>query len=295
MTAAIEVTDLGKAYRGRWALRHADVSVPMGRVVGLVGANGTGKSTLLHLAVGLLQPDEGEIRVLGGRPGDGPAQLSKVGFLAQDAPVYGSLTVADHLEMGARLNPSWDAELARHRVAAVGLDPRQKAAGLSGGQRSQLALTLAIGKRPELLLLDEPVASLDPLARRSFLQDLMELAADGLTIVLSSHLISDLERVCDHLVLLAHGHVRLDGAVDDILAEHQLITAPRLRLDQSSDREVIARSDTQRQTTLLVRSTRPVLDPTWSTAAVGIEDVVLAYMAQPHAAETGLHTVGSVS
>lgn len=295
MTAAIEAVDVGKSYRGRWALRHTSVSVPSGKVVGLVGANGAGKSTLLHLAVGLLQPSEGVIRVLGGRPGSTPAQLAKVGFLAQDAPIYGSLTVADHLELGARLNPSWDRAAAQVRIASVGLDPRQKASGLSGGQRSQLALTLAIGKRPDVLLLDEPVASLDPLARREFLQDLMELAADGLSIVLSSHLIGDLERVCDHLVVLAHGRARLAGDIDDLLAEHRFITAARLRPGQPIAHEVIARTDTARQTTLLVRGDRPVVDPTWSVAPVGLEEMVLAYMAQPVSEQQALRGIRGVA
>jgi len=285
--SAIEATDVGKRYGGRWALRHTSVSVPTGRVVGLVGGNGAGKSTLLHLAVGLLEPSEGDLRVLGGRPGRSPGQLGRVGFLAQDAPIYGSFTVSDHLELGARLNPSWDMAVARERVAKVGLDRHQKAVDLSGGQRAQLALTLAIGKRPELLLLDEPVASLDPLARRAFLQDLMELAADGLTIVMSSHLISDLERVCDHLVVLAHGHAQLAGDVDDILRDHRLITAPRLPPGQPSGHEVIERSDSPRQTTLLVRGTRPLLDPAWTVASVGLEELVLAYMGQPEAGRSG--------
>ena len=295
MTPAIEATDVGKRYGGRWALRNTSLSVPTGRVVGLVGANGSGKSTFLHLAVGLLQPSEGKIHVLGGRPGGTPGQLAKIGFLAQDAPIYGSLTVADHLELGARLNPSWDMAAAQERIAKVGLDHQQKAAELSGGQRAQLALTLAIGKRPELLLLDEPVASLDPLARRAFLQDLMELAADGLTIVLSSHLISDLERVCDHLVVLAHGHAQLAGDVDDILGEHRLITAPRLPPGQPGGHEVIERSDTPRQTTLLVRGNRPVLDPAWTVARVGLEELVLAYMAQPEPEQTVLGRVRGVA
>jgi ABC-2 type transport system ATP-binding protein len=295
VSTAIEATDLGKRYRGRWALRHTSLRVPGGKVVGLVGANGSGKSTLLHLAVGLLQPSEGEIRVLGGRPGSTHGQLAKVGLLAQDAPLYGSFTVADHLELGARCNPSWDMAAAQARIARVGLDRRQKAAALSGGQRSQLALTLAIGKRPDLLLLDEPVASLDPLARRQFLQDLMELAADGLSIVLSSHLIGDLERVCDHLVVLAHGHAALAGDVDDILDEHRLVTAPRLGPDQPSDHQVIARTDTTRQTTLLVRGGYPVLDPTWTVARVGLEEVVLAYMAEPPAGRPALSSVRGVA
>jgi ABC-2 type transport system ATP-binding protein len=295
VTSAIEATDVGKRYRGRWALRNTSLSVPTGRVVGLVGANGSGKSTFLHLAVGLLQPSEGEIHVLGGLPGGSPGQLAKIGFLAQDAPIYQSLTVADHLELGARLNPSWDMAAAQERITKVGLDHQQKAAQLSGGQRAQLALTLAIGKRPELLLLDEPVATLDPLARRAFLQDLMELAADGLTIVLSSHLISDLERVCDHLVVLAHGHAQLAGDVDDILDEHRLITAPRLPPGQPVGHVFIERSDTPRQTTLLIRGDSPVLDPAWTVARVGLEELVLAYMARPEPEPTALGRIRGVA
>jgi ABC-2 type transport system ATP-binding protein len=295
VTTAIDAADLGKCHGARWALRHTSLSVPTGKVVGLVGANGAGKSTLLHLSVGLLQPSEGKIRVLGGCPGDTGDQLANVGFVGQDAPLYGSFTVADHLELGRRLNPSWDLAAAEARIAKVGLDHKQKSAALSGGQRSQLALTLAIGKRPELLLLDEPVASLDPLARREFLQDLMEFAADGLSIVLSSHLISDLERVCDHLVVLAHGNVRLAGDIDDILGGHRLITAPRLQPDQPTDYTVIARTDTQRQTTLLVHSDRPPLDPTWTTARVGLEEIALAYMAQPTTGQQTLRSLKGVA
>ena len=201
---------------------------PRGHIVGLVGANGAGKTTLLHLTVGLLAPTAGTITALGARPAAGPHQLSRVGFLAQDAPVYSSLTVAEHLRLGQRLNPQWDRDLAADRVRRLGLDLGQRAGRLSVGQRSQLALTVAMGKRPELLLLDEPVASLDPLARREFLQDLMELAADLTpTVVLSSHLLSDVERVCDYLIVLADGQVRLQGAVDELLADHKILTGPR--------------------------------------------------------------------
>ncbi len=295
MTTAIEAADLGKSYGGRWALRHTSVSVPTGKVVGLVGANGAGKSTFLHLSVGLLQPSEGEVRVLGVPPGHTGDHLATVGFVGQDAPLYGSFSVADHLVLGGRLNPSWDMAAAEARIAKVGLDPKQKTAALSGGQRSQLALTMAIGKRPDLLLLDEPLASLDPLARRAFLQDLMEFAADGLSIVLSSHLISDLERVADHLVVLADGRVRLAGDIDDILGGHLLITAPRLRPDQPSEYSVVARSDSSRQTTLLVQGDQRPLDPTWTAARVGLEEIVLAYMAQPTAEQPTLSSVKGVA
>ena len=186
---AVATTSLGKRYGRRWALRECTLAIPEGRVVGLVGANGAGKTTLLHLAVGLITPTEGSITTCGGRPGASGEQLARVGFLAQDAPVYTALSVADHLRLGRELNPQWDDEFATGRVERLGLPPAQRAGRLSGGQRSQLALTLAMAKRPELLVLDEPVSSLDPLARREFLQDLMELvaehAADGRALLAS--------------------------------------------------------------------------------------------------------------
>ena len=282
MTAAIQATVLGKRYGRTWALRESTLTVPTGRVVGLVGSNGAGKSTFLNLAVGLLQPTEGQITVLGGRPGRKVDQLAKVGFLAQDVPLYSGLTVGDHLRLGARLNPKWDALAAEARIARVGLDRSQRAGGLSGGQRAQLALAVAIGKCPELLILDEPVASLDPLARREFLADLMDLAADGLSIVLSSHLLADVERVCDHLIVLAAGRVRLAGDVDGLLATHKVLVGARRDPDRlPTDQTVIQQSHTDRQSTFLVHTTKPVLDPTWTVSDVGLEDLVLAYMAAP--------------
>ena len=170
MTAVLETTGLGKQYGKRWALHDCSLTIPEGRVVGLVGPNGAGKTTLLQLAAGLLTPTAGTIEVLSGRPGDGPDQLGRVGFVAQDTPTYSRLSVSQHLRMGGLLNPHWDDELAARRIEVLDIDPRQRAGSLSGGQRAQLALTLAIAKRPEVLLLDEPVASLDPLARREFLK-----------------------------------------------------------------------------------------------------------------------------
>lgn len=280
MTAAIEASAVGKRYGRTWALRQNTMTVPAGRVVGLVGSNGAGKSTLLNLAVGLLQPTEGQITVLGGRPGRDADQLAKVGFLAQDVPLYSDLTVGDHLQLGARLNPRWDATAATARIVRAGLDPARRAGELSGGQRAQLALAVAIGKCPELLILDEPVASLDPLARRQFLADLMELAADGLSIILSSHLLADVERVCDHLIVLAAGRVRLAGDVDGLLATHRVLMGARREPDRLPiDQTVIQQSHTDRQSTFLVHTTQPVLDPSWTVSEVGLEDLVLAYMA----------------
>ncbi len=282
MTAAVEACGLGKKYRRRWALRDCTLSVPEGRVVGLVGPNGAGKTTLLHLAVGLLAPSAGTIEVLDGRPGEGPEQLARVGFVAQDTPTYAGLSVAQHLKMGAGLNRGWDADLAAKRIEKLGLDPRQRTGSLSGGQRAQLALTLAIAKRPRLLLLDEPVASLDPLARREFLADLMEVvAAEDVSVVLSSHLVADLERVCDHLIVLAGAKVQLSGDVADLLACHHRLSGPR-RDPRSlpAGQRVIEESHTDKQTTLLVRSDDPILDPSWTVRPVTMEDLVLAYMNQ---------------
>ena len=282
MTAVVETHGLGKRYRRLWALADCTLTIPAGHVVGLVGPNGAGKTTLLNLATGMLAPTTGTIEVLGGRPAADPAQLARVGYLAQDAPVYAGLSVADHLRLGAHLNPGWDADQARDRVGRLDLDPGQKAGTLSGGQRAQLALTMAVAKRPELLILDEPVASLDPLARREFLQDLMETVAEQqVSVVLSSHLISDLERVCDHVIVLVDSRVRVAGAVDELLATHHLLSGPRRDPASLPDGvEVISASHTDVQTTLLVRTGGPVFDPVWTVSEVGLEDLVLAYMKQ---------------
>ena len=282
MTAVVTTEGLGKRYRTKWALSDCTLSIPAGHVVGLVGPNGAGKTTLLNLATGLLAPTAGTIEVLGGRPAAGPAQLAKVGYLAQDAPVYAGLSVADHLKLGVRLNPGWDADLARDRVTRLDLDPRQKAGSLSGGQRAQLALTMATSKRPELLILDEPVAALDPLARREFLSDLMETVAEQeVSVVLSSHLISDLERVCDYLIVLIASRVRVAGPVDELLSTHYLLAGPRrdpARLP--AGQEVISASHTDVQSTLLVRTADRILDPAWTVSEISLEDLVLAYLSQ---------------
>ena len=283
----LQASGLGKRFGRRWALRDCTLSVPRGRVVGLVGPNGAGKTTLLNLAVGLLGPSAGTINVLGGQPAASPAQLGRVGFVAQETPVYAALTVADHLRLGGWLNPGWDAGMARQRIEQLGLDPRQRAGKLSGGQRAQLALTLALAKRPELLILDEPVASLDPLARRAFLQHLMEAVAEHeLSVVLSSHLVADLERVCDYLIVLVASRVQLTGEVEALLASHHRLTgARRDPASLPANQAVIEASHTDRQSTLLVRSDSPIHDPAWTVEEVSMEDLVLAYMGQAGEAE----------
>jgi ABC-2 type transport system ATP-binding protein len=282
VTVALRAQGLGKSYGRRQALSDCTLDVPAGRVVGLVGPNGAGKTTLLNLAVGMLEPTAGTIEVLGGRPGAGPAQLARVGFVAQDTPTYAALSVEDHLRLGARLNPGWDDALARDRIRGVGLDLEQRAGNLSGGQRAQLALTLGVAKRPELLVLDEPVSSLDPLARREFLQDLMETVAEhGLSVVLSSHLVSDVERVCDHLIVLVASRLQLAGDLDTLLATHHRLTgARRDPATLPADQHVISASHTDRQTTLLVRTDAPIHDPGWTVSRLSLEDLVLAYMGQ---------------
>jgi len=290
---ALHASGLGKRYRQRWALSDCSLQIPEGRVAGLVGPNGAGKTTLLHLAVGLLTPDAGAVTVLDGQPASGPDQLAKVGFVAQDTPVYAGLSVADHLRFGARLNPGWDAAYAAARVARLDVDPGQRAGKLSGGQRAQLALTLALAKRPRLLILDEPVASLDPLARREFLQDLMEAVAEWeVSVILSSHLVNDLERVCDYLVVLAASRVQIAGDVDALIASHHRLIGPRRDpASLPSDQQVIQASHTDRQSTLIVQSRHPVLDPAWTVEQLNLEDLVLAYMSQASDAARGRRPV----
>ena len=285
MTGVIETAGLTKRYGRRTALDDCTLSIPGGHVVGLVGPNGAGKTTLLQLAVGLIRPTAGSISVLGDRPAAGPRQLARVGFVAQDAPVYASLSVADHLKLGAKLNPGWDAAAAARRIEQLDLDPRQRAGKLSGGQRAQLALTLAIGKRPDLLVLDEPVASLDPLARREFLQDLMAFTAEtGTSVVLSSHLIADLERVCDYLVVLTSAHVQVADEVEDLLASHWRLTGPRQDGGVPPGCRVLHASHTERQSTYLVRCSVPVDHPGWVAEPLNLEDLVLAYLSSSRAA-----------
>ncbi|MEV4896073.1 ABC transporter ATP-binding protein [Nonomuraea sp. NPDC055795] len=283
MTAVLQAHELGRRYGRRWALRDCTIDIPAGHVVGLVGPNGAGKTTLLKMAAGQLAPTSGGITVLGGLPAAGPAQLAKVGFVAQDTPVYAGLSVADHLRLGARLNPGWDAELARDRIAALGLDPAHKAGRLSGGQRAQLALTLGLAKRPQLLILDEPVASLDPLARREFLQGLMEAVVEHeLSVLLSSHLVADLERTCDYLIVLVDSRVRVAGEADRLLATHHRLTGPRRDPGRlPADQEIVSASHTDRQSTFIVRTESPIHDPAWTVSRLSLEDLVLAYMEKP--------------
>jgi ABC-type multidrug transport system ATPase subunit len=286
----LETDRLGKRYGNKWALRDCSLQLPAGRIAALVGPNGAGKSTLLHLAVGLLRPDAGAVRVFGQPPYRDTGVLSGIGFVAQDTPLYRDFTAAELVVMGAKLNRHWDGDLARNRLAQLGIPPRQPVGKLSGGQRAQVALALALAKRPRLLLLDEPIASLDPLARREFLQSLMgSVAESGTTVLLSSHLLGDLERVCDYLVVLHASRVQLAGAVDDLVAEHRLLVGPRHGDGPIAGvRAVVRASHTDRQSTLLVRVEDGFDDPQWTVREVTLEDVILAYLADGDADATHL-------
>ena len=283
MTAALATSGLGRRYGSQWALRDCNLEIPRGTVTALVGPNGAGKTTLLRLAVGLTGPSAGSVRVFGLDPRQQAGEaLPRVGFLAQEHPLYGGFTVAEMLRVGGELNPGWDDEAAHSRIAALDLPLKKKVRSLSGGQRAQVALTLALAKRPELLLLDEPVASLDPLARREFLQSVLEAVAEHeLTVVLSSHIVAELERVCDHLVILAVGRAQLVGQIEEIVASHRLLTGPRDEADDVARmHDVVRVSHAERQTTLLVRANGHVYDSRWTVHELDLEEIVLAYLGQ---------------
>jgi ABC-2 type transport system ATP-binding protein len=284
---ALEATALGKRYGSNWALRDCTLTVPAGSVTALVGPNGAGKTTLFQLAVGLIEPAFGAISVLGHDPRAEPlAVLPHVGFVAQDHPLPRRFTVGETLRLGRELNPSWDDAVAERRVDELGLSRRQHVGTLSGGQQAQVALTLALAKRPQLLLLDEPVASLDPLARREFLTGVVRAVTEnGITVVLSSHIVADLERVCDRLIILGDGRTQLVGPIEDVLASHRLLTGPRTDpATVARVHRVIRESHTERQTTLLVRSNGHVYDARWEIHEVDLEEIVLAYLGSTNAA-----------
>jgi ABC-2 type transport system ATP-binding protein len=279
VNAALQATSLSKRYGKHWALQDCTFELSTGTIAGLVGPNGAGKTTLLHVAVGLLEPTAGSIEVLGERPNDATL-LSRIGFVAQDMPLYKNFTVKDLLSFGAHMNRTFDAALARSRMDRLQISPDRRAGELSGGQRAQVALALALAKHPEILLLDEPLAGLDPLARREFLQTLMEGVADGdVTVVLSSHLLADLERVCDHMMILATGRIRLIGDTSDLVARHRVLIGPLERAASIAGvARVLDESYTDRQATLLVEVDGPIIDPAWTVQEASLEDIVLAHL-----------------
>ena len=286
MNRALSVKGLTKRYRATWALRDCTFSLPAGRLAALVGPNGAGKTTLMHLAVGLLAPSSGEIDVFGWSPRKHPLQvLSRVGFVAQDRPLYRRFTVAETLRLGRELNPRWDQGAVESRMRRLQIPLDRPAGRLSGGQAAQVALALALGKGADLLLLDEPVVNLDPLARREFLRELVDaVASDGLTAVLSSHVIAELERVCDYLIILANGRVQVMGDIDELLGSHKLLVGPRIDpATIAGDSTVIEAKHTELESALLVKTNGHMPPSQWRTHDVSLEDLVLGYLGNSRA------------
>jgi ABC-2 type transport system ATP-binding protein len=282
MNTVLRGERLGKRYGSFWALKDCSFVLAQGRVTALVGPNGAGKSTLLELAVGLLSPTEGTIEVLGASPTREPARvLPRVGFVAQEHPLYRGFSVEETLHFGRTTNPHWDDSWARRRIAQIGLPLKKKVGHLSGGQQAQVSLVLSLAKRPELLLLDEPIAGFDPLARRDFLQVLMETVAEsGVAVLLSSHILGDLERVCDSLMVLSGGRIHLSDGIEHMLASHRLIIGPvGEEMLASCAHSVIDRSRTEKQVATLVKLDAPlVLSDLWSVHEPTLEEIVLGYL-----------------
>jgi ABC-2 type transport system ATP-binding protein len=283
----IEASGLGRRYGGTWALRDCTVAIPAGHVAALVGPNGAGKTTLLNLAAGLAAPSAGDVTVLGGQPTGSPVALDGIAFVAQDTPMYKNLSARDMLHLTRNLNRRFDQQYAEGRLGELGIPLKRRAGKLSGGQQAQLALTLALARRPRLLVLDEPVAMLDPVARHDFMASVMiAMAADGVSVVLSSHVLAELERVADYLILMSRGRVQLAGEIDDLLASHRLLTGPAAEADRYADRlSVVHARRGEAQAHLLVQATadEPV-PPGWEAHLVGLEELALAYLREPAAA-----------
>jgi ABC-2 type transport system ATP-binding protein len=282
----IEASGLGKRYGSTWALRECALAIPAGHVAALVGPNGAGKTTLLNLAVGLAEPTAGVVTVLGGLPAGSPAALDGIAFVAQDKPLYKNLSAADMLHLTRNLNRRFDQGYAQARLGELGIPPKRKAGRLSGGQQAQLALTLALARRPRLLVLDEPVAMLDPVARHDFMATVLTaMADDGVSVVLSSHVLAELERVADYLILMSRGRVQVTGGIEELLASHRVLTGPAAEAASYAGRPVVHLRRGEVQAHLLVRATAddPV-PPGWEANPVGLEELVLAYLREPGAA-----------
>jgi len=287
---ALRAERLGRRYGKVWGLRDCTLEVPAGAVAALVGPNGAGKTTLLEMIIGLLKPTEGQVSVFGETSHAGAAgTLARVGYVAQDHPLYRDFTVADMFHLGQAMNPGWDRKLAAARIDALGIPLKRKVRQLSGGQQAQVSLTMALAKRAPLLVLDEPVSSLDPVARLEFMRDVMASAAEAgtdLTFLISSHVVSELERICDWLIILANGHVQLAGPADGLLAAHRLLTVPRDTPDAELPGTAIHRTDSDspshQHSTVLVRTgaDQPAARsrPGWQVGTASFEQLVLGYL-----------------
>ncbi len=285
--AAVETLGLGKRYRHTWGLQDCSFRLPPGRIAGLVGPNGAGKSTLLRMLAGISTPTAGEMNVLGRPPGTcSPDVLARIAYLDQERPLYRGFRVSEMLRFGRELNPRWDDARARRCLDDLAISPGARISRLSGGQQAQVALTMCLAKRPELLLLDEPVAALDPLARDDLMHVLLQsVVNDGATVLLSSHAVADLATVCDYVIILSASRVQLAGELDDVLASHWLLIGPSGAASPAPDAAVISSVTAGRQTTMLVRTGStatglPVTDPAWEMAQPSLEEIVLAYLRQ---------------
>lgn len=283
MTAAIETRALGKRYGKQWALQDCTFSLPAGRIAGLVGPNGAGKTTLMHLLIGLLTPSNGSARVFGLSSTDQLSKvLAKVGFVGQNHPLYSTFTVGDMLKFGRHLNPVWDESLAMQRLEQLDIPLDRPTGKLSGGQQAQVALLLALAKRPDLLILDEPVGSLDPLARHQFLQILMDsVAQDGQTVLISSHQLEDLERVCDTLLLLSHSRLLIAEDIEGMLASHRWLLCHAEGSEHLERQYPIVKTiNTAKSSRLLIRVDPQdrQIDTAAGVEKISLEELILAYL-----------------
>jgi ABC-2 type transport system ATP-binding protein len=288
-TAALETTGLGKRYRSKWGLKDCTLSLPKGRVAALVGPNGAGKSTLLRMAAGITTPSAGDITVFGSSPQHQTVDvLARIGYLDQERPLYKSFRVSEMLRMGRKLNGRWDDAGAREYLGGLDISLDARVGKLSVGQQAQVALTLCIAKRPDLLLLDEPVAALDPLARAQLMQLLLSSVAEhGTTVLLSSHALPDLELACDYLIIVSGARVTLAGDLEEVRVGHRLLVGPKREASAvPAGAVVISATDTARQSTWLIRCKGPISDPTWNVAEPTLEEIVLAYLRQSAAPPT---------
>jgi ABC-2 type transport system ATP-binding protein len=289
---AIETSGLGKRYRKNWALQDCSFTLPEGRIAALVGPNGAGKSTLLRMLAGLSRPSAGEIRLGGRPPNNTPEVLSRIGYLDQQRPLYRSFRVKEMLRFGRELNPRWDQARAEHHLDGLHIAPTTRIGELSGGQQAQVAITMCLAKRPELLLLDEPVAALDPLARDEVMHLLLSTVVDdGTTVLLSSHAISDLANVCDYVIILDASRIQLADELDHVLEAHHLLAGPSGEVSITPDGvAVVASMTTGRQTTMLVRGNEFVTPLGWEAHEPTLEEIVIAYLRQGQRATSAFGT-----
>jgi ABC-2 type transport system ATP-binding protein len=282
----VESFGLGVSYRDTWALRDCTLAVPEGHIVALVGSNGAGKTTLLHCVVGLVTPTTGEVSVLDGTEAGSPSALERVAFVAQDAPLYSHVTVRAMLIVAANLNQHFDQDLAEARLASLDIPLNRRVGRLSGGQQAQLALALALARRPDLLVLDEPLARLDPLARHEVMSVVMSaVAEEGLSVIFSSHVVSELERVADYLILMSHGRVQMMGMIDDLLAQHVVLSGPSDEAEVVAESFVVVQSQhAGRHTQFVARIDAPLEFPVgWVAESISLDELVLAYLREPTA------------